>query len=140
MPTIKQITCAIESGDGFPLAEHGTSYTDGFVQTYVATPPVSKPFSIHLTSDGYNAPGLAMFVYMDGVYQCNRNRLNMKLPCDATSRSQYEVDLRVRQKEEKLQDGTWYGKEWRFEKLNIGAGKFHYSDMIVTFLIQDVCG
>ncbi|KAI9702143.1 MAG: hypothetical protein M1836_001488 [Candelina mexicana] len=122
MPAIKQLTCTIELGGGLPLAEYGTAYTDGFVQTYVATPPDSRPFSVHLLSDGYIAPGLAMFVYMDGIYQCNRNRLNLKLPCDATARYQYEIDLRVRQKEEKLQDGTWYGKEWRFEKLNIGSG------------------
>ena len=46
-----------------------------------------SPFSVHLTSHGYTAPGLAMFVYVDGVYQVNRNRHNSKIPDEGTKRS-----------------------------------------------------
>ena len=61
-----------------------------------------------------------MFVYMDGVYQVNRNRRNLQIPGEGTNRSHTEVDFRVRQKEELLWDGSFEGKEWRFERVNIG--------------------
>ena len=59
---------------------------------------------------------------MDGVYQCNRNRRNLVIPGpgEATSRKKVEVDFVVRQKEELLWDGTFEGKQWRFEKVKIG--------------------
>ncbi|KZF23879.1 hypothetical protein L228DRAFT_267836 [Xylona heveae TC161] len=123
MPTLKQLTCQIEwARSGGPLQEFATSYADGFVQTYVAVPQGSVPFTIRLKSNGYIAPGLAMFVYMDGIYQCNRNRQGLKAPEVANKASEYEVDFLVRQKEEKLRDGNWLGREWRFEKLNVVAG------------------
>ncbi|KAL1960740.1 hypothetical protein VTO42DRAFT_6570 [Malbranchea cinnamomea] len=79
MPTLKQLTCHVEHGySTVPLKEYGTAYSDGCVETYIAIPSnpanIPTPFSIHLTSDGYIAPGLAMFVFIDGVYQCNRHR------------------------------------------------------------------
>lgn len=121
MPTLKQLTCTVEwAGSQVALKEYSTAYSDGFVQTYVAIPPVSTTFNVHLKSNGYIAPGLAMFVYMDGKYQCNRNRRNLKVPDGTMSRRHTEIDFRVRQKEEKLEDGSYLGKEWRFEKLNIG--------------------
>ena len=57
---------------------------------------------------------------MDGVYQCNRNRRNLVIPGENTSRKKVEVDFVVRQKEELLWDGTFEGKQWRFEKVKIG--------------------
>lgn len=121
MPTLKQLTCTIKwANSQAALKEYNTAYSDGFVQTYVAIPPVSTNFIVHLKSNGYIAPGLAMFVYMDGEYQCNRNRRNLKLPDGKMSPKYTEVDFRVRQKEDKLADGSYIGKEWRFEKLNIG--------------------
>jgi len=121
MPTLKQLTCTIEwAGSQVALKEYSTAYSDGFVQTYVAIPPASTTFSVHLKSNGYIAPGLAMFVYMDGKYQCNRNRRNLRVPDGTMSRRLTEIDFRVRQKEEKLEDGSYLGKEWRFEKLNTG--------------------
>lgn len=125
MPTLKQLTCHVEwSSSNLPLAEYNTTYADGFVSTYIAIPSTPTPFSIHLTSHGYIAPGLAMFVYMDGVYQVNRNRRNLEIPGEGTKRSHTEVDFRVRQKEELLWDGSFEGKEWRFEKANIGKLAF----------------
>ena len=130
MPTLKQLTCQIElTESNRPLPEFGTTYSDGFVQTFVALPTTSStPFSIHLTSKGYIAPGLAMFVYMDGVYQCNRNQQGLKLPTDTAKPGASEIDFRVRQKETKLDDGSYLGKEWRFEKLNIGISA-HFPDL-----------
>ena len=121
MPTLKHLTCHVEwSSSNIPLEEYNATYADGFVSTYIAIPSTPTPFSIHLTSHGYVAPGLAMFVYMDGVYQVNRNRRNLKIPGEGTKRSHTEVDFRVRQKEELLWDGSFEGKEWRFERAKIG--------------------
>lgn len=61
-----------------------------------------------------------MFVYMDGEYQCNRNRRNLKIPDPTTRPKQIEVDFRVRQKEELQADGTFCGQQWKFRELNIG--------------------
>lgn len=121
MPSLKQLSCHIEWTDPqTQLREYATTYSDGVVESYVAVPPDSTPFSIRLRSDGYIAPGLAMFVYMDGVYQCNRNRQGLKLPSEATEKSDTEVNFHLCQREQRLRDGTWVGKEWQFEKLNIG--------------------
>jgi hypothetical protein len=121
MPNLKQLTCTVEwTGSNLALQEHQTTYADGYVETYIAIPSTPIPFSVHLKSNGYIAPGLAMFVYMDGVYQCNRNRHNLRIPDENTTRRQTEVDFRVRQKEELLADGTFQGKQWKFEKVNIG--------------------
>ncbi|KAI9657203.1 MAG: hypothetical protein M1829_006949 [Trizodia sp. TS-e1964] len=120
MPTLKQLSCHLEwNASKTPLPEYCNAYADGVVQTYVTIPSTSGTFAIRLRSIGYIAPGLAMFVYMDGEYQCNRNRLNLKMPGNGIERSQIEVDFRVRQKEQKLHGGTWVGRDWRFEKLNI---------------------
>jgi len=120
MPTLKRLTCTVEwAGSNLALEEYQTSYADGYVETYIAVPSTPIPFSVHLKSTGYIAPGLAMFVYMDGVYQCNRNRYNLKIPNDNTKRKQTEVDFRVRQKEEMLPDGTFVGKQWKFDKVEI---------------------
>ena len=120
MPSLKQLTCNLEwAGTGIPLSEYHTVYLDGHVQTYIAIPELPTPFSVHLTSDGFIAPGLAMFVFMDGEYQCNRNRTGLIMPNKVSSRMNTEIDFRVRQKEAVLPDGSFSGKQWRFEKLNI---------------------
>lgn len=114
-------------------------YGDGYVQTFIAVPSVSTSFSVHLKSEGYIAreplcnglysilhiltiatAGLAMFVYMDGEYQCNRNRHNLKIPNETTTSRQTEIDFRVRQKEEIQPDGTFTGSQWKFRELDIG--------------------
>ena len=120
MPSLKGLTCTIElANSNEPLQEYGTIYNDGFVETFVAVPSKPRPFIVHLKSTQFISPGLAMYVFIDGVYQCNRNRQNLKHhePLD-TYRSL--VDFRVRQKEEKQHDGTWIARDWTFEKLNIG--------------------
>ena len=120
MPTLKQITCSVEIGDGHKLTEYGARYSDGVVETFIPVPDVPDlPFSIRLKSEGYIAPGLAMYVFIDGEYQCNRNRQGLKLPDEGVKPSQYEVGFRVRQKEEKMPDGRFIGRDWTFTELNV---------------------
>jgi len=121
MPSLKDIECSIElAGTYEKLHEYGVSYSDGVVEAYIPIPVMPKPFTVHLTSAGYVAPGLAMFVYIDGVYQCNRNRQGLIVPDGNESLARTLVDFRVRQKEETRYDGTFMGREWNFEKLNVG--------------------
>ncbi|KAI5289509.1 hypothetical protein KEM55_008804 [Ascosphaera atra] len=59
-----------------------------------------------------------MFVFIDGVYQCNRNRDDLdKLFLAAPGSS--GVNFRVRQKEEQVGGGGWVGRPWRFEPLRL---------------------
>ncbi|KAH7076714.1 hypothetical protein BKA63DRAFT_594206 [Paraphoma chrysanthemicola] len=117
MPTLKDLNCSIELSESQrTLQEFGTTYGDGFVETFVSVPSKPQSFSIHLTSDRFIAPGISMYVFVDGVYQCNRNRQDLKLRKDSDNRS--IVDFKVRQKEEKQKDGSMIAREWKFEKLN----------------------
>jgi hypothetical protein len=119
MPSLKDLNCSIELSDNQQaLQEFGTIYGDGFVETFVPVPNKPQPFSVHLTSNKFIAPGVAIFVYVDGIYQCNRNRQDLKLRKPSDSRSL--VDFRVRQKEERQTDGSMIAREWAFDKLNIG--------------------
>lgn len=121
MPTLKHLTCSLEwAGSKTPLREYRTAYCDGRVETFVAIPSIPTAFSVRLRSHGYIAPGLAMFVYVDGDYQCNRNRRNLKIPDGTTPRKDTEINFNVRQKEDMLVDGTFIAKEWRFEKVKTG--------------------
>ncbi|KAJ9669036.1 hypothetical protein H2201_000862 [Coniosporium apollinis] len=120
MPNLQQLSCSIELASSHDkLREHNTTYGDGFVETLVAVPDFPTGFSIHLTSKGYIAPGLAMFVYMDGLYQCNRNKGGCRLGRAAMDQEANDLDFRVRQKETKNRGGTFVAREWRFEKLDI---------------------
>ncbi|EKG22160.1 Zinc finger ZZ-type protein [Macrophomina phaseolina MS6] len=122
MPTLKQLTCQVERETSpEPLKEYSTNYGDGVVETFLAIPDAPAAFTIHLTSSGYIAPGLAMFVYIDGVYQCNRNRKGLVAPDDTVPPDFYEVDFRVRQKEEPIGSGRFLSRPWRFEDLNFAT-------------------
>jgi hypothetical protein len=99
-----------------------STYGDGVVETFIAVPNNPEPFAIHLKSSAYIAEGLAMYVFIDGVYQCNRNRrglVNRRSDTRLDRRSL--VDFLVRQKEENQRGGDIIAREWRFEKLNIGT-------------------
>ncbi|KAH0292077.1 hypothetical protein M436DRAFT_84526 [Aureobasidium namibiae CBS 147.97] len=130
MPSLKQLICSIELGSTHTkVVEHGKDYGDGHVTSYIAVPSEEVNFSIHLTSHGYIAPGLAMFVYMDGQYQCNRNRRGLQVPAKGVRDEQVEVDLRVRQKESKQADGSFLGRDWTFHGLNlVSADKVDETD------------
>lgn len=123
MPTLRQITCAIELGPGNTrLKEYGHKVTDGAVEAYIVAPEDASdiPFHVRITSDGYIAPGLSAYVFMDGEYQCNRNRLRLRFPEDGVSTDEYQIDFKLRQKEEKTSDGTFIAREWFFTPLNTG--------------------
>lgn len=121
MPTLKQITCSIQLGPSdTKLKEYGHRFTDGGVEAFVAVPDTKIPFNVRVTSSGYIAPGLAAYVFMDGQYQCNRNRQRLQLPAPGMSARDYEVDFRLRQKEEKTAEGTFVAREWTFAELRTG--------------------
>lgn len=68
MPTLKQLTCNVEwAGSRLPLREYHVIYADGYVGAFIPVPSTPTPFSVHLRSHGYIAPGMAMFVYASGV-------------------------------------------------------------------------
>ena len=83
----------------------------------------SIPFTIHIASKGYIHSGLAFFVFIDGEYQCNRNRIALKTPGRGVSPTYYEVEFRLRQKEEKTAENRFVAREWTFEKLDRGEPK-----------------
>jgi len=124
MPSLKDLQCFVELSDSNEkLHEYGTTYSDGVVETFVAVPDQPRPFAIHFQSNKFIAPGLAMYVFIDGVYQCNRNRQNLKLRKVSDKHSL--VDFVVRQKEEIGKNGSMIARAWSFEKLNLGESKRH---------------
>ena len=121
MPTLRQLSCSIEWGNtGVPFTEYGTRYGDRVVETWIAVPDKPQPFAIHIKSKGFIADGLAVIVFIDGQYHCNRNRTNLR-PCKGNTRSQAtEIDFIMRQKEKSIGDGSYLGRDWRFDSANIG--------------------
>lgn len=128
MPSLKDLSCSIELADPQQtLQEYGSTYGDGFLETFVAVPSEARPFAVRLTSNAYIAEGLAMYVFIDGVYQCNRNQRGLKDRRRGSSSSDKPlsprhtlVDFVVRQKEETQKCGEMIAREWKFEKLNTG--------------------
>lgn len=122
MPRLKDIKCSIElPPENEPLPEYHSVYTDGLVETYVAIPQEPRAFNIHVTSEGFIARGLAVFVFIDGVYQCMRFRGDLVEEDYGSQPQDTEVDFRFRQKEEKVKDDRFIAREWRFDKLNVGG-------------------
>ena len=110
MPTLGDLNCSIELGRrNSLLREYGTLYGNKRVSCWICAPPPDINFSIHLASVGPNgftaAPGLAMFVFIDGQYQCNRNITTIEEQKGA-------IDLRVRQKEEPTEGRRFIGRDW----------------------------
>ncbi|KAK8243903.1 hypothetical protein HDK90DRAFT_546293 [Phyllosticta capitalensis] len=135
MPRLKDIKCSIElPPENEPLPEYHSVYTDGLVETYVAIPQEPRAFNIHVTSEGFIARGLAVFVFIDGVYQCMRFRGDLVEEDYGSQPQDTEVDFRFRQKEEKVKDDRFIAREWRFDKLNVAAtdAKAHRTDEIGT--------
>jgi hypothetical protein len=119
MPSLGVLDCSLEKATtGEPFEEYGIVYGDGVVEAYIAIPSSPETFTVRLKSKGYISEGLAALVFMDGEYQCNRNRLNLKPPKKGLSRSAAEVNFRMRQKEKPVGDGSFIGREWRFDTHN----------------------
>lgn len=118
MPTLGDLNCSVELGrrNNF-IREYGVFYGNKTVSCYICAPPRDINFSIHLTSTGLNgftaAPGLAMFVFIDGQYQCNRNMTTIEEQGGA-------IDLRVRQKEEPTEGRQFIGRDWSCSALKTG--------------------
>lgn len=114
MPTHGLLSCVVETGEtNTRLREYGTTYFNRTVETYVAIPGKPTPFSIRLSTNSYVAPGLSIWVYIDGVYQTNRNKRGA-VPSDS------KLEFHLGQKEDLLRDGRVIARGWWFEKLNIG--------------------
>ncbi|KAF2773322.1 hypothetical protein EJ03DRAFT_126094 [Teratosphaeria nubilosa] len=120
MPTLQQITCSIElSQSRTKLKEYGARYHNAAVEVFVAVPDEKVPFCVHISTEGYIAPGLAFFVFIDGEYHANRNRRRLKIPGPGIDKKYYEIDTVLRQKEEKIKGGGFIGRDWVFDKLKI---------------------
>ena len=131
MPLLKDLICSIELSERQQtLQEFGTVYSDGVVETFVPVPTRPQAFSVHLTSTKFIAPGLSIFVFIDGVYQCNRNRQGLELRAGSENRS--SVDFQVRQKEEKQQDGSMIARQWTFGQLDTGKSEFERPGLLAN--------
>lgn len=121
MPQLKQLSCCVQWADtNASFQEYGTAYGDGVVETFIVVPNKPQRFCVRLTSRGYIHEGLAMIVFIDGQYQCNRSRVNLLPPIKDRPANRTEVDFLVRQKEKPQGDGVYLGREWRFDNHNIG--------------------
>lgn len=115
MVKLNSLKCTLEVGQPpSPLSEHGTVYGDGVVETYIALPTSPGTFSIRLTAFNPLVLGLAMFVFVDGVFHCNRNYVSL------TNDIIDKVEFRVRQKEERYEINRSISREWSFEAVNAG--------------------
>ena len=124
MPTLGGLACYVQWADtNQPFQEYNTTYGDGIVETYIAIPDKPQPFNIRVTSNKFMCEGLAAVVYIDGAYQCNRNRVNLVYSKPGLPRERTEIDFLLRQKETPIKDGSYLGRQWRFDDHNIGL--FH---------------
>ncbi|KAK5070608.1 hypothetical protein LTR64_000281 [Lithohypha guttulata] len=136
MPQLKQISCCVQWSDtNASFQEHGAVYGDGVVESFIIVPNKPQRFCLRLTSRGYIYEGLAMIIFIDGQYQCNRTRVNLLPPKKDRPANRTEVDFLVRQKEKPQGDGVYMGREWRFDNHNIvaevpeGFQESHFDDL-----------
>ncbi len=136
MPTLKDLVCHVQWTDtGSPFPEYGTQYGDGVVETYIAIPNHPQTFNVRLTSERFIFEGLVMVVFIDGNYQCNRVRVNLQPHKKGLPENRSNIDFVVRQKEKPLGDGTFVGREWRFDDCNIvpqlpaGVSESHFEEL-----------
>jgi hypothetical protein len=139
MPSLNNLTCTVElTPSNVTLTEHGTRYGDGEVETYIAVPSIrkSKPltFSLHLRATGYIGPGLAMFVYIDGLYQCNRHRTSLRPD------GRCEMNFRVRQEERQTNSGELFiGRDWSFARLDVSKYQTFHSTLTPSLPTSNRC-
>lgn len=124
MPTLNNLDCTILlPPTSTPLPEYRRRYLDSSVSAYIPVPvpalPAAQPFAIRLRADNWVAPGLAAFVFIDGIYHANRSKRAPLLGSEGGS----AVEILLRQKEEKVagaEQGMFVGREWRFGGLDVG--------------------
>ena len=122
MPTLKNLRCTIDHGSSNqPLEENATSFGQNFVETYVAVPDFETAFTVHLAADGYIAPGLGVFVFIDGVYQCNRIKRRLVPPRDPGMPYVSGVDFRLKAPHVTTGGEGWTGDDFDFNHLGISV-------------------
>ena len=115
MVKLNSLTCTIDSSPpDLPLQEFNPTYGDGFVSTYVLLPPSPGSLSVHLKSLEPVSTGLAVVVFIDGVFQCARHEVSL------TGAPLLDVEFRIRQREDRLAGNQFVAREWRFEKISTG--------------------
>ena len=122
MPTLNHVTSTVRLANALdePVPEYATAYSDRAVSAYIAIPQHRSWFEIHLDSDGYVAPGLAAFVYVDGTYAGNKNAVGF------APRRANCLRLVFDGFEELAEDGGSVTKRnWWFEEFNIGECSDH---------------
>nr|KAK5444495.1 hypothetical protein LTR18_004199 [Exophiala xenobiotica] len=136
MPALKDLACHVQWSDtGSPFPEYGTQYGDGLVETYIAIPNHPQTFNVRLTSERFISEGLVMVVFIDGNYQCNRVRVNLQPHKKGLPENRSKIDFVVRQKEKPLGDGSFVGREWRFDDYNVvpqlpaGVSESHFEEL-----------
>jgi hypothetical protein len=113
MPILGQLDCSIRVANRIRLHEYGTKYDKHAVQTYVAIPDVPTAFSITLRAAEYISPGLAAFIFIDGVYQCNKAKGGFD------PKTNPKAEFNFYSKDETIGKGRFISRDWRFEKLQI---------------------
>ncbi|RVX68024.1 hypothetical protein B0A52_08435 [Exophiala mesophila] len=147
MPALRDLVCHVQwASTDSPFPEYATQYGDGVVETYITIPSHPQSFTVRLFSTKFIADGLSMVVFIDGNYQCNRNRVNLRPPKDGQAKHLSEIDFTVRQKEKPMGDGKYMGREWRFDNHNIvpnipeGVKESHFDDLgTIEVLVLRCC-
>jgi hypothetical protein len=117
MPLLGSLDCSIQVGNNGVLYEYGVKHEKNAALCYVAIPDVTTDFTLILQNREYISPGLAVYVYIDGVYQCNRAKSNMD------PKHKPGTQFTLKGKEDELAPGQFIQRPWKFEPLNIG--EFH---------------
>ena len=134
MPSLRNIVCEVLWPEGTPFKEYGTTYGDGIVETFIAVPNKPQKFAIRVKSRGFIFEGLAVLVFADGNYQCNRNRVHLLPPKKNLPRNRTEVDFLLRQQERMLEKEHFIGHDWRFD--DFSTGSFLLLPPVLTDLVQ----
>jgi len=124
MPSLGTLECHVELAEtGLQLNEYDTFWASNAVECYIIIPNQPSPFQIRLSATGYFSPSLSAFVYIDGVFQCNRFKRGLLPPTNGSNLEESRVDFKFKSKDYTLQGGRMISHPWRFEKLNIGVLK-----------------
>ncbi|PVH98128.1 hypothetical protein DM02DRAFT_630500 [Periconia macrospinosa] len=117
MPSLRNLHCSITLPEfDMVLPEGKTTCDEPIVRTHITVPPARPlPFEVRLTSSKYIAPGLSMYVFINGEYQCKLEKTGMELLRGALCETQSLVDFRVRQRLVYLEDGSIVPTEMMFE-------------------------
>jgi hypothetical protein len=115
MPALGHLECHLElEPGGIQFDEYRIQYSNSAVKSYVVVPGHSSTFSIVLNVEGYIAPGLSVYVFMDGVFQVSKNKAT------GGRNAKKGIQLRFSQREQHITNERVIARDWRFEKFNVG--------------------